>query len=97
MQIDKYVYLFFLIYTLNIIEPLLTQYIYHNNRDADEYREIFNTNVVGTSNVTQALLPLLRKGNTRRIINITSNFGSITLIPPGVSTPSVCMKMYNLL
>ena len=71
--------------------------IHHNNRDADEYREIFNTNVVGTSNVTQALLPLLRKSNTRRIINISSDFGSITLIPPGVSTPSVCINMYNIL
>ncbi|KAI8137112.1 4-dihydrotrisporin dehydrogenase [Fennellomyces sp. T-0311] len=43
----------------------------------DEYIKIFETNVVGTSNVTQALLPLLRKRETRRIVNISSIMGSI--------------------
>ncbi|KAL0084926.1 4-dihydrotrisporin dehydrogenase [Phycomyces blakesleeanus] len=41
------------------------------------YLSVFETNVVGTSNVTQAILPLLRKGTDRRIINISSDFGSI--------------------
>ncbi|KAG2228349.1 hypothetical protein INT45_011141 [Circinella minor] len=58
------------------------------NTDADEYRSLFNTNVVGTSNVTQSLLPLLRKGNTRRIINITSLLGSLTFTTPTPFLPS---------
>lgn len=38
---------------------------------------VFETNVVGTSNVTQAFLRLLRKRSTRQIINISSILGSL--------------------
>ncbi|KAF7724704.1 hypothetical protein EC973_000812 [Apophysomyces ossiformis] len=44
---------------------------------AEEYTNTFETNVVGTSNVTQAFLPALRKRETRQIINITSIMGSL--------------------
>ncbi|KAI8137113.1 4-dihydrotrisporin dehydrogenase [Fennellomyces sp. T-0311] len=47
------------------------------NTTADEYVQVFETNVVGTSNVTQALLPLLRKRKTRHIVNISSILASI--------------------
>ncbi|KAI8376031.1 uncharacterized protein BYT42DRAFT_573164 [Radiomyces spectabilis] len=43
---------------------------------ASEYMSVFETNVVGTSNITQAMLPLLKKSQTRHIINISSNMGS---------------------
>lgn len=43
----------------------------------EAYINDFTTNVVGTSNVIQALVPLLRKRDTRRIINISSILGSI--------------------
>ncbi|KAI9271791.1 4-dihydrotrisporin dehydrogenase [Phascolomyces articulosus] len=49
------------------------------NTTAEEYKKVFDTNVIGTSDVTQAFLPLLRKASTRRIVNITSVLGSITL------------------
>ena len=38
----------------------------------------FATNVTGTARVCQALLPLLRKGDNPRIVNISSGAGSIT-------------------
>jgi NAD(P)-dependent dehydrogenase (short-subunit alcohol dehydrogenase family) len=49
--------------------------------------EAFNTNVVGTSNVTQAAIPLLRQKNTRKIINISSLAGSIETNPLGGQVP----------
>ncbi|KAI9031545.1 NAD(P)-binding protein [Phycomyces nitens] len=50
------------------------------NIPGEEYSRIFETNVIGTSNVIQAFLPLLRKANTRHIINISSDVGSIELV-----------------
>ncbi|KAF7724703.1 hypothetical protein EC973_000811 [Apophysomyces ossiformis] len=45
-----------------------------------EYVNVFETNVVGTSNVTQAFLAALRKRETRKIINISSRIGSIGIL-----------------
>ncbi|KAI8334247.1 4-dihydrotrisporin dehydrogenase [Chlamydoabsidia padenii] len=53
----------------------------------DDYLEVFKTNVVGTSNVTQAALPLLRQKQTRKIINISSVVGSVTLNVHGSHMP----------
>ncbi|KAI9355767.1 4-dihydrotrisporin dehydrogenase [Pilaira anomala] len=53
------------------------------------YFDVFNTNVVGVSNITQAFLPLLRKRGqekTKKIVNISSTLGSITLA--NTSNPS---------
>ncbi|KAI8148445.1 4-dihydrotrisporin dehydrogenase [Fennellomyces sp. T-0311] len=52
-----------------------------------DFTEIFQTNVVGTFVTTQTLLPLLRKKNTRQIINITSGAGSIELTTIPIGTP----------
>jgi NAD(P)-dependent dehydrogenase (short-subunit alcohol dehydrogenase family) len=44
---------------------------------------VFETNVVGVSNVTEAFLPLLRKSGedkTKKILNMSSIFGSIAVI-----------------
>ncbi|KAL0074805.1 4-dihydrotrisporin dehydrogenase [Phycomyces blakesleeanus] len=46
---------------------------------SEEFSLVLNTNVVGTSSVTQAFLPLLRKANTRHIINISSIVGSLAI------------------
>ncbi|SAL99460.1 hypothetical protein [Absidia glauca] len=54
---------------------------------ADQYLDVFKTNVVGTSNVTQAALPLLRQKDTRKIINISSIVGSIKLNVHGATMP----------
>ena len=42
-------------------------------------REVFETNFFGVIEVTQALLPLLRKSDAGRIVNVSSSLGSHTL------------------
>ncbi|WP_426287457.1 SDR family oxidoreductase [Luteibacter sp. E-22] len=47
--------------------------------DLDAVRQTFETNFFGTVAVTQALLPLLKKSASGRIVNVSSGLGSITL------------------
>ena len=47
--------------------------------DIDAVRRVFETNFFGTLAVTQAMLPLLRKSDAGRIVNVSSGLGSITL------------------
>jgi NAD(P)-dependent dehydrogenase (short-subunit alcohol dehydrogenase family) len=42
-------------------------------------REVYETNMFGVINVTNAFLPLLRKAAAGRIVNVSSEVGSITL------------------
>lgn len=42
-------------------------------------RETFETNVFGVISVTLAMLPLLRKSPSARIVNVSSGLGSLTL------------------
>jgi NAD(P)-dependent dehydrogenase (short-subunit alcohol dehydrogenase family) len=44
----------------------------------DAVRRVFDTNFFGTLAVTQALLPLLRKSPSARIVNVSSGLGSLT-------------------
>lgn len=61
--------------------------IFNDNRKANEtsttsaeaLRETFDTNFFGTVALTQALLPLLRKSDAGRIVNLSSVLGSNTL------------------
>lgn len=53
---------------------------------AEAARRIMNTNFVGTLAVTQAMLPLLRKAPTARIVNLSSSLGSLTLNGDPTST-----------
>lgn len=46
--------------------------------DFDDVMRTLDVNTVGPMRVTQALLPNLRLGGAKKIINITSNLGSIT-------------------
>lgn len=48
--------------------------------DADHVRFVFETNVFGVINVTSAFLPLLRKSSAPRIVNVSSNAGSLKLM-----------------
>ena len=45
--------------------------------DFDDMRYFFDVNTVGPLRVTRALLPGLRAGNAKKIVNITSRMGSI--------------------
>lgn len=47
--------------------------------DIDVVRRVFETNFFGTLAVTQAMLPLLRKSDAGRIVNVSSGLGSIAL------------------
>jgi len=53
-------------------------------------REVFETNVFGVMAVTQALLPLLRAAPAGRIVNVTSELGSLgNLRDPAFAHPTV--------
>jgi NAD(P)-dependent dehydrogenase (short-subunit alcohol dehydrogenase family) len=46
--------------------------------DLDAMREVYEVNVFGVIRVTDALLPLLRRAPAARIVNVSSEVGSIT-------------------
>jgi NAD(P)-dependent dehydrogenase (short-subunit alcohol dehydrogenase family) len=46
--------------------------------DLDEVRDAFETNVIGAWRVTQAVLPLLRRSPSARIVNVSSGAGALT-------------------
>ena len=46
--------------------------------DLDVVREVFSTNVFGVIAVTEAMLPLLRRSPSARIVNLSSSVGSLT-------------------
>ena len=45
----------------------------------DQVREVVETNVIGVIRVTNAVLPLLRRSASPRIVNVSSTVGSLTL------------------
>ncbi|MEU3644346.1 SDR family oxidoreductase [Lentzea sp. NPDC034063] len=47
--------------------------------DLDVVRTVLDTNVFGVVRVTNALLPLLRQAASPRIVNVSSNMGSLAL------------------
>jgi len=66
--------------------------------DLDQMREVYETNVFGAVMVTNAMLPLLRRAPAARIVNVSSEVGSITSMtdpasplaqmPAGLAYPS---------
>ena len=46
--------------------------------DLDLVRTVVETNVIGVIRVTNAMLPLLRRSNSPRIVNVSSAVGSVT-------------------
>lgn len=57
----------------------------------EEVRTIWETNVFGVLAVTQAFLPLLRRSDAARIVNVSSNLGSLTMN----STPHPFRAVFN--
>jgi NAD(P)-dependent dehydrogenase (short-subunit alcohol dehydrogenase family) len=47
--------------------------------DLARVREVYETNVFGPMDLTQTMLPLLRKSKHGRIVNVSSSLGSLTL------------------
>jgi NAD(P)-dependent dehydrogenase (short-subunit alcohol dehydrogenase family) len=66
--------------------------------DLDAMREVYEVNVYGVIRVTNAMLPLLRRAPAARIVNVSSEVGSITSMtdpagplaqmPAGLAYPS---------
>ncbi|WAX76380.1 SDR family oxidoreductase [Streptomyces sp. KMM 9044] len=52
---------------------------------AGDLREVYETNVFGVVTVTNAMLPLLRRSEAGRIVNLSSHLGSLTLNADPVS------------
>lgn len=46
---------------------------------ADHLRQVFEVNTFGTVAVTRAMLPLLRRSDGARVVNMSSPLGSLTL------------------
>lgn len=46
---------------------------------ADDMREVYDTNLFGVVSVTNAMLPLLRRSEAGRVVNMSSHLGSLTL------------------
>ncbi len=45
-------------------------------QDIQQIRQVFETNVIGTWNVTQKFIPLLKKSEHGRVVNVSSGAGS---------------------
>lgn len=63
--------------------------------DHDGWVKVFRTNVLGTTRLTEALLPLLAAGANRKIVMISSVMGSITACTPGSFPPGGGLYLYR--
>ncbi|MEV6618998.1 SDR family oxidoreductase [Streptomyces sp. NPDC051051] len=63
---------------------------------ADDLRQVYETNVFGVVTVTHAMLPLLRRSQGGRIVNMSSHLGSLALnADPASPTAGVNMIAYQ--
>jgi NAD(P)-dependent dehydrogenase (short-subunit alcohol dehydrogenase family) len=62
----------------------------------EDFLLTYQTNVVGVVNVTRAMIPLLRKGSDPRIVNMSSELGSVGLLAdPTSRQASIPLYAYN--
>jgi NAD(P)-dependent dehydrogenase (short-subunit alcohol dehydrogenase family) len=59
--------------------------------DVDHVRFVFETNVFGVITVTNAFLPLLRRSDSPRIVNVSSRAGSLAAISDFANTDPVAL------
>jgi NAD(P)-dependent dehydrogenase (short-subunit alcohol dehydrogenase family) len=68
-----------------------------SEQSLESWRKTFDTNVFGLIATTQAFLPLLRKSDAGRIVNLSSILGSITLhATPGSPVYDSKLPAYNV-
>jgi NAD(P)-dependent dehydrogenase (short-subunit alcohol dehydrogenase family) len=67
------------------------------NASLNTVREAFETNTLGAWLVCQAFLPLLRKSGHARIVNVSSESGSLTVMGGGTPAYSVSKAALNAL
>jgi NAD(P)-dependent dehydrogenase (short-subunit alcohol dehydrogenase family) len=60
----------------------------------DRMADTFHTNTFGPLEVTQAFLPYLRRAESARVINVSSGYGQLDDLSPGV--PSYCLSKLAL-
>lgn len=54
-----------------------------------EWRRVFETNVVGTADMTHTFLPLLQKSSDAKVVIVTSSMGSISMMEAAPAHPMV--------
>ncbi|KAK2034765.1 NAD(P)-binding protein [Colletotrichum zoysiae] len=59
----------------------------------DGTKSIFEINVLGVHRVTRAFLPLLQQGKLKKVANISTTFGSLTIMPYVHYLPSPAYKI----
>lgn len=59
--------------------------------DVDHVRYVFETNVFGVITVTSAFLPLLRRSDSPRIVNVSSSAGSLAAISDFGNTDPIAL------
>ncbi|ROV97503.1 hypothetical protein VPNG_08734 [Cytospora leucostoma] len=71
----------------------ICQYAFEGVKSMDNLQESFAVNVLGVHWVTRAFLPLLQKGTLKKVANISTTFGSISLAPKSVGFPAPAYKI----
>ncbi|KAK2718284.1 C-signal-like isoform X6 [Artemia franciscana] len=64
--------------------------------DREDALRVYSTNVIGPLKVTEAFLPLLRKGNEKKVVIISSLLGSIANCKGGRTTYSCSKAAVNM-
>ena len=67
------------------------------NANLDTVREALETNTLGAWRMCQAFIPLLRKSRHARIVNVSSESGSVTVMGGGTPAYSVSKAALNAL
>jgi NAD(P)-dependent dehydrogenase (short-subunit alcohol dehydrogenase family) len=67
------------------------------NANLDTVREAFETNTLGAWRMCHAFIPLLRKSRHARIVNVSSESGSLTIMGGGTPAYSVSKAALNAL
>ena len=65
--------------------------------DVDKVRETFETNVCGTLSISQELIPLMKKSENGRIINISSRMGAVSSMGKGAPAYRISKAALNAL
>ncbi|KAL6854831.1 putative secondary metabolism biosynthetic enzyme [Amphichorda felina] len=69
------------------------QYAFEGVKSMDNLEESFTINVMGVHWVTREFLPLLQKGNLKKVVNISTTLGSITLAGAAHYLPAPSYKI----
>jgi NAD(P)-dependent dehydrogenase (short-subunit alcohol dehydrogenase family) len=67
------------------------------NANLDTVREAFETNTLGAWRMCQAFIPLLRKSEHARVVNVSSESGSLSMMGAGTPAYSVSKAALNAL